>query len=169
MTSESSPDDRRRAPMEEPAREFLRDFNGGGLPLYTGLNHCDGKVRSEVAIMCDTLRGARRSAVERPRWGVLYGTVLPQLAALGAAEVVQSPHAARAALRCVLALGVFATMSIWTRANRWAFDLQNWCDCAGEQMTIRVIESRPPQAEPLSLEHVIAAASVEEGYETAVR
>jgi hypothetical protein len=121
--------------------------------------------------MCDTTsEGARGSVVVRPRWGLLYGTALPQLAALGALEVVQSPHAIRIALRCLLALGVFATMSVWLRANRPAFDLQNWCDCAGDRMTIRVIDSRrlqpvaSPRAHPATV-----PAEVEEEYEVAAR
>jgi hypothetical protein len=98
----------------------------------------------------------------RPRWGTLYATVFPQLAALGAVEVVQSPGAIRLALRCGLALGVFATMSVWLRANRSAFDLQDWCDCAGERMTIRVIESPLTKAS-------FTQGLVEEEYEVAGR
>jgi len=121
--------------------------------------------------MCDTTsQDARGSAVTRPRWGLLYGTALPQLAALGALEVVQSPHAVRFALRCLLALGVFATMSAWLRANRPAFYLQDWCECAGERMTIRVIESRRPQPVAPPLDHpALAPAPVEEEYEVAAR
>jgi hypothetical protein len=103
--------------------------------------------------MCDTsLPATRGSAAAPPRWGLLYGTAVPQLAALGAVEAMQSPHAIRVALRCVLALGMFATMAMWLRANRPAIDLQDWCDCAGEQMTIRVIESRRSIAVPSPIE-----------------
>jgi hypothetical protein len=121
--------------------------------------------------MCDTThRGMHGSDVARPRWGLLYGTALPQLAALGALEVVQSPHAVRIALRCLLAFGVFAAMSILLRANRPAFDLQNWCECAGERMTIRVIESRRPQpaASPLDRPALVPAPAEEE-YEVVAR
>ena len=116
--------------------------------------------------MCDTSAGERGSAIVRPRWGMLYATVFPQLAALGVVEVVQSPGAIRLALRCVFALGVFATMSVWLRANRPAFDLQNWCDCAGRQMSIRVINSFLPEVtaapfEPAAVESV----RVREDYE----
>jgi len=121
--------------------------------------------------MCDTThRGVQGSAVARPRWGLLYGTALPQLAALGAVEVVQSPHAVRIVLRCLLALGVFATMSVWLRANRSAFDLQNWCECAPERMTIRVIESRRPQPAASPLDRpALRPAPAEEEYEVATR
>jgi hypothetical protein len=121
--------------------------------------------------MCDTTpRGMHGSDVARPRWGLLYGTALPQLAALGALEVVLWPHAVRIALRCLLAFGVFAAMSIWLRANRPAFDLQNWCECAGERMTIRVIESRRPQpaASPLDRPALVPAPAEEE-YEVVAR
>jgi hypothetical protein len=98
--------------------------------------------------MCET-RGTPEATLRQPRWGVLYAATLPQIAALGAVEVVQSPPAVRVALRCLLALGVFVAMALWLRANRPAFDLRNWCDCAGARMTIRVIESRRPQ--PISV------------------
>ena len=120
--------------------------------------------------MCETASGRLGSAMMRPRWGTLYATVLSQLAALGAVEIVQSPGAIRVALRCLLALGVFATMSVWLRANRPAFDLQNWCDCAGQQMTIRVIESRlsKPTTRPLQTA-VLPEPRVEDEYEVAGR
>lgn len=121
--------------------------------------------------MCDTTSdGTHGSAVTRPRWGLLYGTALPQLAALGALEVVQSPHAVRIALRYLLALGIFATMSVWLRANRPAFDLQDWCGCAPERMTIRVIESRRPEPAAVPLDRpALAPAPAEEEYEVAAR
>jgi hypothetical protein len=46
---------------------------------------------------------------------------------------------------------VFLAMAAWLRANRAAFDLQDWCDCAGQQMT------------------VILPASAEEEYEVSGR
>lgn len=121
--------------------------------------------------MCETtLRKTPGSAVSRPRWGLLYTATLLQIAALGVVDVVPSPHPARFALCCLLALGVFATMALSIRANRPAFDLQDWCDCAGERMTIRVIECGVPQAEALPLEPAgIALALVEEDHEAAIR
>ena len=116
--------------------------------------------------MCQaTTQQARRAVNATPRWGLLYARTLSQLAALGAVEAVHSPHVLRMTLRCVLALGVFATMSVWVRANRPALDLQNWCDCAGARMTIRVIESDPrTTARPLELEF-ISSERTEEDYE----
>lgn len=121
--------------------------------------------------MCDTTsQGARGSVGGRPRWGVLYAATLPQLTALGVVEIVQSPQAVRIALRCLLALGVFLAMGAWVRANRSAFDLQNWCDCAGERMTVRVIESRRPRPLAVPLDPpAIAPAAAEEEYEIAAR
>ena len=99
--------------------------------------------------MCDTTsRGARGSVGDRPRWGALYAATLPQLGALG----------------------VFLAMGAWLRANRPAFDLQDWCDCAGQQMTVRVIESRRPRPVAFPLDPpVFAPAPAEEEYEVAAR
>ena len=121
--------------------------------------------------MCETTSPrVHGSAIARPRWGLLYAGTLPQLAALGAVEAVHAPHPVRLMLRCLLALGVFATMSVWLRTNRPAFDLQNWCDCAGARMTIRVIESCPPTHTARPLEPALRSlAPLEEEYEIAGR
>ena len=68
------------------------------------------------------------------------------------------------ALRYLLALSVFLAMAAWLRANRAAFDLQDWCDCAGPQMTVRVIESRRPRpvAVPLDLPAILPAPAEKE-------
>lgn len=117
-----------------------------------------------------TSRG-RGSAVAAPRWGLLYAGTLPQLAALGVVEAAHSPHLLRMTLRCLIALSVFAAMSVWLRTNRPALDLQNWCDCAGAQMTVRVIASHSPKPAVRPLEPmVISAAPVQEHeYELAGR
>lgn len=100
--------------------------------------------------MCDTSpTRAHGSPWPRPRWGVLYALTIPQLTALAAVEVTQASHPLRAAVRCAVAIGVFIAMGAWMHVSRAAFDLQNWCDCAGERMTVRVIESQHPlPAEP---------------------
>jgi hypothetical protein len=94
---------------------------------------------------------------------------LPQLAALGAVEAVHSPNPVRLTLRFLLALGVFATMSVWLRINRPALDLQNWCDCAGERMTIRIVESARPRPRAVPAEPPLVPMPVEEEYEVATR
>jgi hypothetical protein len=121
--------------------------------------------------MCqETTSRGRGSAVAAPRWGVLYAGTLPQLAALGVVEASHSPHLLRMTLRCLIAVSVFATMSIWLRTNRPALDLQNWCDCAAAQMTIRVIASRPSTLTDRSLELALSSpALLEEQHEVASR
>jgi hypothetical protein len=79
-----------------------------------------------------------------PRWMLLYGATMPQLAVLAVVEASAPAAPLRIVLRWVLALATFAGMGLWVRANRAAFDLQNWCDCAPQKMTIRVIESHRP-------------------------
>jgi hypothetical protein len=79
----------------------------------------------------------------RPRWGRLYGVTLSGLAALAVVEVGGPRGLPRAILRVVLALAVFAANAVWIRANRAALDLQEWCDCASQSVTVRVISSRP--------------------------
>jgi hypothetical protein len=122
--------------------------------------------------MCQkTTSSGRGSAVAAPRWGFLYMGTLPQLAALGVVEAAHSPHLLRITLRCLIAVSVFATMSVWLRTNRSALDLQDWCDCAGAQMTVRVIASHPPKpvARPLEPTVISAAPVQEHEYELAGR
>jgi hypothetical protein len=83
-------------------------------------------------------------SIGRPRWGWLYGVTLPPLAALAVVEAATPPNVLRTVLRYALALTAVAGMALWLRANRAAFDLQDWCDCAGATVTVRVIESRRP-------------------------
>ena len=121
--------------------------------------------------MCHGMTSTGRgSAVTAPRWGLLYAVTLPQLATLGVVEAAHSPHPLRMALRCLIAVSVFATMSVWLRTNRPALDLQDWCDCAGARMTVRVIESEPRRPAARPLERVlIMSAPVQEEYELAGR
>ena len=115
--------------------------------------------------MCDARdkAGSVGAASGRPRWGLLYAAVLPQLAGLVANEVVPALPATGLALRILLTLGVLATMSIWVRGNRRAFDLQNWCACAPQYMTIRVIEPGRPRCAALPLKRpVISSPPMEE-------
>ena len=97
----------------------------------------------------------------RPRWSLLYGVVAPQLTALALVELAASPNVTRAVLRSVLALGTFAGMAVWLRANQAAFDLQQWCACAGATMTVRIVESRRP-ASPLPTERIEVSPAEEE-------
>jgi hypothetical protein len=94
--------------------------------------------------MCDTVTGVRQAA-SHPRWLGLYAVTLLQLAALAAVELAGPPSAVRTVARCVFVLGAFLGMGLWVRSSRTALDLQQWCECAPQTMTVRVIESRPPE------------------------
>jgi hypothetical protein len=113
--------------------------------------------------MCHPGHSATPSAdIVRPRWNLLYGVTLPQIVALAAIEATAPPIPARALLRWVLALGIFVSMGLWARANRAAFDLQEWCACAGETMTVRVIHSGRGASEPPAEDHEAPAPVVRE-------
>jgi len=84
----------------------------------------------------------RMPGAGRPRWASLYGATLPQLLALAAVEASAPSHPLRTILRWTLALGTFLGIGLWVRSNRAAFDLENWCACAPQKITVRVIESR---------------------------
>jgi len=84
----------------------------------------------------------------RPGWASLYGATLPQLVALAALELSAPPHPLRTVLRWGLALGTFVAMGLWVSSNRAAFDLEDWCACAPQKITMRVIESRRPAPAP---------------------
>jgi len=120
--------------------------------------------------MCQTTTLTRRgSAAPAPRWGLLYTGTLAQLGALGVVEAAHSPHLLRMTLRCLIALSVFATMSVWLRTNRPALDLQDWCDCAGASMKVRVIDSQPPEPAARPLEPTFISRAPLEEYELAGR
>ena len=79
--------------------------------------------------------------VPRPRWGLLYGIVLAGLAGLTVTDVAAGPIA-RPALESVAAGAVLIGVATWIRGNRVALDQQDWCECAAESLTVRVIASR---------------------------
>ena len=94
--------------------------------------------------MCDPSR-LPGPALARPRWGLLYGAAFSPLAALAVVEVAAPPNWIRTLLRGVFALIAFVGMAVWVRASRTALDMLNWCACAGETVTVRVIETRRPR------------------------
>ena len=96
--------------------------------------------------MCDDSQ-LRRDAPRVPRvhWSRLYGILFVMAGALTSIEFVGPAGAARAVLRGGIALAVFATMALWLRANRAALDYADWCDCATERITVRVIPSSRPE------------------------
>ena len=98
--------------------------------------------------MCDvTARSGRPGTTPRPRWGRLYGLAGLTLTALAAIEVLPSSGPPLTALRCGLALGGLAAMAVWARSNRVPLEQQDWCECAAETITVRVIPSRRPEPE----------------------
>jgi len=98
-----------------------------------------------------TVATGRRAS---PRWALLYGATLPQLVALAAVEASAPSPPVRLVLRWTLALATFVGMGLWVRANRAAFDLEHWCDCAPQTITIRVIASCGPTPVPERLQPV---------------
>src|SRR5216117_153524 len=89
--------------------------------------------------MCDlTSRNERARTPMRPRWGRLYTLAILLLAALGAVEVAAFPEPIETVAQCGLVLGGVAAMTRWARRNRAALDQQDWCACAGAQVTARV-------------------------------
>jgi hypothetical protein len=92
--------------------------------------------------MCTTSSAAGHALV-RPRWSRLYGAASWPMIALALVEVGRPPEPLRTVLRYALVLVAVGGMALWVRSNRAAFDLQQWCTCAGETITVRVIESRP--------------------------
>jgi hypothetical protein len=92
--------------------------------------------------MCKTKARATGSAtLARPRWGVLYALAFLMLAALAATEVVDLSAPVKTVLDCGLTLGGFGAIAVWRRCSRVALDRQEWCDCAGASVTVRVILS----------------------------
>lgn len=90
--------------------------------------------------MCDArYRSKRARAIPRPRWGLLYGIVLVTGAAAIGVQFASLPASLRTALVSGLAFGGLVAMAVWVRSNGAALDLQDWCDCAAEKMTVRVI------------------------------
>lgn len=96
--------------------------------------------------MCNATASPRHAEViPRPRWFFFYGVTSILLGSGAAVELFTSPGAARMTLRVGLAVGALATLSLWFRFNRVSLDLEDWCDCAREKTTVRVILSDVPE------------------------
>jgi len=67
---------------------------------------------------------------------------------LTGAEVFAPAGLVRAALRAGITLVAFTGMAFWAHANRAGFDYSDWCECASEKTTVRVIPSARPDVEP---------------------
>jgi len=101
--------------------------------------------------MCDvTARARNERSTPRPKWGRLWIVVALTLGALAVLETSLAPSFAERLLECGLTLGGFGGIAVWARRNRAALDCQDWCECAGAQVTIRVIPSRRVEPERLA-------------------
>lgn len=90
--------------------------------------------------MCDAPSGT----LPRPRWSVLYALVVVAAVTGLAIAVVVPPGLVTNVVDAALGLAVLGAAAFWVRANRVALDLDGWCDCATEHVTMRVIQSRQP-------------------------
>jgi hypothetical protein len=104
------------------------------------------------------------AAIPRPRWRVLYGVVFVGLAVLTLGDVA-APRVARPLLDAILAVAALMAISVWVRGNRTALDQVEWCQCAADQMTVRVIPSRRLEAHDSRWPHVSDPLPVEAGEE----
>src|SRR2546429_8979644 len=102
--------------------------------------------------MCDDRR-ERTDAPREPRvrWSRLYGILAVMAGALTSIEAFGPAGSATMALRGGIALAALGAMAPWVRGNRAAFDYADWCECAAEKITVRVIPSRRPKPELPSL------------------
>ena len=93
--------------------------------------------------MCDVNYPVDGSSLgQRPRWRSLYLLAGLMLSVLLVAQAFVAAGTERTALQSGLVLAGFFAMVQWARRNRAALDHLDWCDCASEQVTIRVIASR---------------------------
>ncbi len=96
--------------------------------------------------MCDPTAGTRRdtTAGRTPaplRWRGLYVVLAIAFLAAALLRFTLPPSSVRAG-----AIGTVAGMTVlavfrWLAAHRSALDLAEWCDCASQTVTVRVIRS----------------------------
>jgi hypothetical protein len=97
--------------------------------------------------MCATTRGS--AALPRPGWTRLYTVGLVGMVALAVVDrSIQRP--ARTALEGLVGAAVIVALALWVRANRAALDQRDWCACAADTVTVRVIASRPADVDVLA-------------------
>jgi hypothetical protein len=77
---------------------------------------------------------------------VLYGIAAFGLAALAVTEIAVAA-VVRPALESVVGGAAFVAVALWLRTNRGALDQQDWCECAADTMTVRVVPSRRLQSQ----------------------
>jgi hypothetical protein len=95
--------------------------------------------------MCDSQAGScRERLLPRPKWATLYSLVVLGASSAAAVEMFGPAGALRTALRLGVVIGGSVAITLWLRLNRVALDAEDWCACAHEKMTVRVIRSAPP-------------------------
>jgi hypothetical protein len=80
----------------------------------------------------------------RPRWASLYAIVGAAAVATALARTFVPVSLLRAAALVVILLIAGLAMVAWVAMNRVAFDLADWCSCAGSTVRVRVIGAAPP-------------------------
>jgi hypothetical protein len=82
-----------------------------------------------------------------PRWGRLYVIVGVGAAALELANIALASSPVRSAVLVAIVVSTGVVMTRWVAANRVELDLAQWCECARDSMTVRVIaRPAPPRA-----------------------
>ena len=115
--------------------------------------------------MCESRAGQKSSPSPRPGWPALYAIVLAMLTALAGVEASGTPQGVCTSVDCVVVLAGFAGAVVWTRRNRAALDLQQWCACAADHVVVRVIPSQaatPLRPAPIESRNVELPERVDE-------
>lgn len=84
-----------------------------------------------------------------PRWGRLYVIVGTGAAAMELANITLTSSPVRSAVLVAIVVSTGVVMTRWVAASRVELDLAQWCECARDSMTVRVI-ARPA---PLKTSH----------------
>jgi len=110
--------------------------------------------------MCSmTERSSGANTPPRPSWSGLYALAGLMLGALLLVQVLVAAGPELTVLECGLVLGGFVALVQWTRRNRAALDLLDWCDCASSRVTVRVIPSG--RGEPTNIRYADAWTPLE--------
>lgn len=119
--------------------------------------------------MCDAAAGTRRdtTAGQTPaplRWRGLYAVLAIAFLAAALLRLTLPPSSVRTGAIGMVAGTTVLAVFRWLAAHRSALDLAEWCDCASQTVTVRVITSRGSQPRPASSsivrKRVLAPASM---------
>jgi hypothetical protein len=95
--------------------------------------------------MCDDRPHVTREwLLPRPQWAALYAIVVLGGSSAVAIEVFSPAGVVRTALRWGVVVGGSVAIALWVRLNRVSLDGEQWCACAVEKMTVRVIGPPAP-------------------------